>query len=244
MSQLIVGNWKMNGLREAGQALARGLAAAAPQLACQLVICPPFTLLASLAAELRGSAVAVGGQDCHAAPHGAFTGDTAAPMLADAGASHVIVGHSERRHYHGETNAEVRAKAEAAAKAGLIVIACVGETEAQRQSGHEMKVVAAQLAGSLPEDFNGIVAYEPLWAIGTGVTPSRDNIAAMHAHIRALLVARFGVAGTVLPLLYGGSVKASNAADLLAVPDVGGALVGGASLVLEEFLAIARAARG
>jgi triosephosphate isomerase len=165
-------------------------------------------------------------------------------MLRDCGATHVILGHSERRADHGETDAQVRAKVAAAVAAGLVPIVCVGETEAQRVAGEQDAVVAAQLGGSLPDGFAGVVAYEPVWAIGTGRTPTEADVAAMHAHIRAVLAGRLGAAGGAVPILYGGSVKPSNAAALLALPEVGGALVGGASLVAEDFLGIARAARG
>jgi triosephosphate isomerase len=186
----------------------------------------------------------VGGQDCHQATHGAHTGDIAAPMLRDAGATWVILGHSERRHDHGETDELVREKTLAAVAAGLIPIVCVGETADQRSGGQETEVVGWQLAGSLPKPFSGIVAYEPCWAIGTGKTPTEEDIAIMHAFIREELVRQFGDAGQSIRILYGGSVKASNAAALLAVANVGGALIGGASLKADEFLTIARAAKG
>jgi triosephosphate isomerase len=247
MRQLIVGNWKMNGARESAIKMACELADAASGLACDLVICPPFTLLYPLALALDGTALAVGAQDCHQAATGAFTGDVAAPMVAETGATHVILGHSERRQYHGETDATVRAKVEAAVRAGLIPIVCVGESEAKRREGRETEVVGAQLAQSLPDnfvfgDFAGVVAYEPIWAIGTGLTPTVADVTAMHDFMRSQLVARFGAAAAQRPLLYGGSVKGSNAAQLLAVANVNGALVGGASLVASEFLAIAQAA--
>ena len=196
-----------------------------------------------MAQALAGGPVAVGGQDCHAATHGAHTGDIAAPMLRDAGATHVILGHSERRQNHAETDAQIRAKTEAALAAGLVPIVCVGETDAERSAGRQDAVVAGQLAGSLPDGFRGIVAYEPVWAIGTGKTATDADVAAMHAHIRAELVRRFAEAGRTTPILYGGSVRGANAPGLLAVPEVGGALVGGASLKAEDFLAIARAAQ-
>ncbi len=193
---------------------------------------------------LAGSRVAVGAQDCHAKPSGAHTGDISAPMLRDAGATWVIVGHSERRMDHAETDAQVRAKAEAATKAGLTAIVCVGETEAERLAGRETAVVGAQLAGSLPDGFAGVVAYEPVWAIGTGRTPTEADVTAMHGFIRAELVSRLGEAGRGVRILYGGSVKPSNCGSLLNLPEVGGALVGGASLKAEDFLAIARGLRG
>lgn len=241
---MIAGNWKMHGLAADGLALARAVAAGATGPA-ELVVCPPATLVGAVAAALDGSPVAVGGQDCHAAPKGAHTGDIAAPMLADAGARFVILGHSERRATYRETDPTVRAKAEAAIAAGLTPIVCVGEPEDDRLLGRAEEVVAEQLAGSLPEGFGaagGVVAYEPVWAIGTGRTPTEADIAAMHAMIRARLVAAFPAQGAGLRILYGGSVKPSNAVAILALPNVDGALVGGASLVAEDFLAIAAAA--
>jgi triosephosphate isomerase len=216
---------------------------AADGLACDVLLCPPATLIAWMSQALTGSSVAVGGQDCHARPSGAHTGDIAAEMLRDVGASWVILGHSERRADHHETDADVRAKALAAARAGLSASVCVGETDAQRQSGAALAVVAAQLAGSLPAGFDGVVAYEPVWAIGTGRTATEADVAEMHAHIRATLITLLGPSAAALRILYGGSVKPGNAASLLAVAEVGGALVGGASLVAEDFLAIARSAR-
>ena len=246
MRQLIAGNWKMNGSLAMAGALVNALRAAAADkaLACDLLVCPPATLVTIAAHALLGSPVAVGGQDCHAKASGAHTGDISAAMLRDCGATHVILGHSERRADHGETDVQVRAKVVAAVAAGLMPIVCVGETEAQRMAGEQDAVVAAQLAGSLPDGFAGVVAYEPVWAIGTGRTPTEADVAAMHAHIRRELVARLGAAGSGLRILYGGSVKPSNAAALMGLPEVGGALVGGASLVAEDFLGIARAARG
>jgi triosephosphate isomerase len=244
MRQLVAGNWKMNGSLVMAGPLLNALRAAAGGLACDLLVCPPATLLTIAAHALLGSPVAVGGQDCHARPSGAHTGDISAAMLRDCGATHVILGHSERRADHGETDAEVRAKAASAAAAGLVPILCVGETEAQRLAAEHEAAVAGQLAASLPDGFAGVVAYEPVWAIGTGRTPTEADVAAMHALIRRALVARLGAAGAGLRILYGGSVKPANAAGLLALPEVGGALVGGASLVAEDFLGIARAARG
>jgi triosephosphate isomerase len=208
-----------------------------------LLVCPPFTQVIAVAQVLSGSAVAVGGQDCHAAPHGAHTGDISAPMLRDAGATWVILGHSERRQNHGETDALVHEKVQAAVAAGLTPIVCVGETGDQRQSGQETEVVGWQLSGSLPKPFTGVIAYEPVWAIGTGKTATEQDVATMHAFIREELVRQFGDAGRGVPILYGGSVNPKNATSLLAVPEVGGALVGGASLKAEDFLAIARAVR-
>ena len=242
MRQLIAGNWKMHGLSEQANALAAGVRMGADNLACDMLVCPPFVHVQTVAYLLKGSPVAVGGQDCHAATQGAHTGDVSAPMLADLGAAYVILGHSERRQNHGETDAAVHAKTLAAVAAGLTPIVCVGETEAERVAGRETDVVGAQLAGSLPPGFAGVVAYEPVWAIGTGRTPTEADVAAMHGFIRAALVRQLGAPGQALRILYGGSVKPSNAAALLAIPDVGGALVGGASLVAEDFLGIARAA--
>ena len=240
---LIAGNWKMHGTLAAARELAAGVAAA-PAGTAELLVCPPFLHLLPVAKAL-GGAVALGAQDCHAAAKGAHTGDVSAPMLADAGARYVILGHSERRADHGESDAVVLAKAEAVLAAGLVPVVCVGESEAQRVSGEAEGVVAAQLAGSLPEGFaaaGGVVAYEPVWAIGTGRTPTEADIAAMHARIRAELHGRFGEAGGKLRILYGGSVKPGNAKAILALPHVDGALVGGASLVAADFLAIADAA--
>ena len=234
MPQLIAGNWKMNGLRAEALALCDALRAGVMGLSCHLLVCPPATVLAEVARSLGNTPVGVGGQDCSPEPSGAYTGDVSAPMLRDAGANYAILGHSERRHGHGETSAQVRAKAEAARRAGLTPIVCVGETEAEREAGRAHDVVGAQLRESLPPGFVGVLAYEPVWAIGTGRTASEADVAAMHAYIRAQ------VPGT--PILYGGSVKPGNAAALLAVANVDGALVGGASLNADDFLAIARAA--
>jgi triosephosphate isomerase len=234
---LIVGNWKMNG--NAGDLAEIASMAAARD---DLWVAPPFTLIgAAVAAGKRR--VTIGGQDCHARASGAHTGCVAAAMLADAGAGFVIVGHSERRTDNHETDADVRAKALAGRAAGLKVIICVGETEAQRDAGAAESVVAAQLAGSLPDSSDGIIiAYEPVWAIGTGRTPTPAEVAAIHSFIRQRLVDRFGPAGHDMPILYGGSVKPDNAAELLAQANVGGALVGGASLTAKSLLAIAAAA--
>ena len=242
MRQLIAGNWKMNGLTATAAELAEAVRDGSADVSAGLLVCPPFTQIASVARTLAGSAVAVGGQDCHAAPEGAHTGDISAPMLRDAGATHVILGHSERRANHGESDAAVLAKVGAAVAAGLVPIVCVGETEAERQAGIAEAVVGRQLAGSLPAGFAGVVAYEPVWAIGTGRVPTEADVAAMHGFIRAALVRDLGPAGRDVPILYGGSVKAANARAILAVAEVGGALVGGASLSAAEFLAIARAA--
>ena len=243
--KLAAGNWKMNGLAAAGAEL-DALIAATVGAAAEVLICPPATLIAGFAAKARGSAVAIGGQDCHAAPGGAHTGDLSAEMIADAGGTHVIVGHSERRADHGESDTQVRAKAEAAWRAGLTAIVCVGETEAERDAGRALEIVGGQLAGSIPDGAtaeNLIVAYEPVWAIGTGRTPSLDDIAEMHDFLRARLVGRFGpTAGEAVRLLYGGSVKPGNAGEIFAVSNVDGGLVGGASLKAADFAAIVAAA--
>ncbi len=241
MRQLIAGNWKMHGLTAEAVAIVTPLLDAG-ELVRDLLVCPPATQIAAMARILAGSRVAVGGQDCHAQTHGAHTGDISAAMLRDAGASFVILGHSERRQNHGEADALVRAKTLAAVTAELTPIVCVGETGAERQAGREAAVVGSQLDGSLPDHFAGVVAYEPVWAIGTGRTATEADVAAMHAFIRGQLVVRFGEAGQEIRILYGGSVRPANAASLLAIPHVGGALVGGASLKAEDFLGIARAA--
>jgi triosephosphate isomerase len=240
---LIAGNWKMNLDRASAEALAGALAAEAATVLVELAVCPPAVYVASVGARLGDSGVALGAQDCHAAARGAHTGDTAAEMLADLGCAYVIVGHSERRADHGEDDAAVRAKAEAARRAGLVPIVCVGETEGDRDAGRTLEVVETQLRGSVPPGLNGdtlVVAYEPVWAIGTGRTPTADDVAAVHAHIRAVLTEIAEEAAGVR-LLYGGSVKPGNAGELMAVANVNGALVGGAALKAEDFLAIARA---
>jgi triosephosphate isomerase (TIM) len=238
---LVAGNWKMNGLAASVAQLDKIIAGTAQLSATiDLLVCPPFTLIAGFAARARGTRVAIGGQDCHAKASGAHTGDIAAEMLADAHATAVIVGHSERRQDHHETDAEVRAKTMAARRAGLLPIVCVGETRAERDSGAARDVVGTQLAGSLPDsagDF--VIAYEPIWAIGTGLTPTPKDVMDMHGFIRGQLASRFGGFSEMVRILYGGSVKASNAKELLAIDNVDGALVGGASLIAEEFLAIA-----
>ena len=241
---LIAGNWKMNGSWRGSRRLADAVRDAATGLPCDLLVCPPFLHIQPVAATLLGSRVAVGGQDCHHKPHGAHTGDIGAAMLRDAGATHVILGHSERRADHGESSELVARKCEAALAAGLIPLICVGETLAEREAGRATAVVEAQLDGSLPLGFvtsGGIVAYEPVWAIGTGRTPTEEDIATMHHAMRQALVMAFGPTARTTRLLYGGSVKPSNAEAILALPEVDGALVGGASLVAEDFLAIARA---
>ena len=240
---LIAGNWKMNGRRSDGIALAKAIVAEAGSLGAELLVCPPATLIAPVGEAVKGTAVALGGQDCHPAPSGAHTGDISAPMLVDLGCRYVIVGHSERRAEHGESDALVKAKAEAALAAGLSPIVCLGETEAERDLGEALAVVTRQLLGSLPAGASGartVVAYEPVWAIGTGRTPSARDIEVVHGHLRRELATLVADVGAVR-LLYGGSVKAGNAKEILALADVDGALVGGASLKAEEFLAIARA---
>jgi len=233
----------MNCLAAEAVALARAIAAGARAITADLVVCPTALHVAAVAEALQGSVVAIGGQDCHQAKQGAHTGDISGPMLRDGGATWVILGHSERRHDHGETDELVREKTLAAVEAGLTPIVCVGETADQRSGGQETEIVGWQLAGSLPKPFTGVVAYEPCWAIGTGKTATVEDVAIMHAFIREELVRQFGEAGQGIRILYGGSVNRGNAAALLAVPNVGGALVGGASLKPDDFLAIARAAQ-
>ncbi len=243
MRKLAAGNWKMNGTA-ASLAEVQALIAAQPAPACEMLLCPPATLISAMATAARGSALMVGAQDCHARPSGAHTGDLSAPMLADAGASHVILGHSERRADHGETDAEVRAKAEAAQAAGLVAIVCVGETEAQRDAGETLAVIGAQIDGSVPTTSTAahlVIAYEPVWAIGTGRTPTLSQIAEVHAFLRARLADHVGAQAAQVRLLYGGSVKPSNAAEIFALPDVDGALVGGASLKAADFAPIVAA---
>ena len=239
---LIAGNWKMNGRQADGLALAEAIRAGAGGLAAELLLCPPATLIASVGEKIKGSGIALGGQDCHWAASGAHTGDIAAPMLADLGCRYVILGHSERRHGHGETDAMVKAKAEAALAAGLIAIVCLGETEAERDRGEAEGVVGRQLEGSLPRGASPdkvVIAYEPVWAIGTGRTPSNADIEAIHGLLRRDLAAIFPQADR-FRLLYGGSVKPGNCEGILALTNVDGALVGGASLKEQEFLTIAR----
>lgn len=245
---LVAGNWKMNLLRRDAIALAGGLADRMRReaaLRCDVVVCPPALLLPPVAEAIAGSGIGLGAQDCHAKPSGAHTGDISAPMLVDAGCSHVIVGHSERRADHHETDEMVRAKAAAAHAAKLIAIICIGETLAERDAGRTLEVVSRQLTQSVPPGANGantVIAYEPVWAIGTGRTPTTDQIAEVHGQIRQDLAARVAGAGDV-PILYGGSVKADNAAEILAIAEVGGALVGGASLIAADFWAICRSCR-
>jgi triosephosphate isomerase len=243
---LVAGNWKMNGLSSSAGEFEAILARAAEfARLTDLMICPPATLVARFSALAKGTPLAIGGQDCHPAASGAHTGDIAAEMLADAGASAVIVGHSERRTDHQETDGLVRAKAEAAWRAGLTAIVCIGESRAQRERGETLAVVGGQLDGSLPDsatDENLVIAYEPVWAIGTGLTPTPADVAEVHGFIRRALTERYGAATSdAIRVLYGGSVKPSNAAELLRVPNVDGALVGGASLKAQDFLGIAKA---
>jgi triosephosphate isomerase (TIM) len=243
---LIAGNWKMNGLKASlGEFEAMLAGSAAASAKADLLVCPPATLISTFAGPARGAtALSIGAQDCHPKASGAHTGDISAEMLADAGARAVIVGHSERRTDHGESDALVREKAEAAWRAGLVAIVCIGETQHQRNAGQALGICRAQLGLSLPEKAtadNLVVAYEPVWAIGTGRTPTTDDVAEVHAAIRAVLVTRFGDEGARMRILYGGSVKPSNAKELMAVANVNGALVGGASLKAADFLAIAAA---
>jgi len=247
ITPLIAGNWKMNGLQAQlaeFQALGEKLATLANRKA-MVAVCPPATLLAAMSQKGALSGIATGGQDCHTAPAGAHTGDISALMLKDAGAQFVIVGHSERRADHGETDSLVREKAQAGLAAGLTPIICVGETRAEREAGQACAVVATQLAGSVPDaaaDSEVVIAYEPVWAIGTGLTPTIADIAEMHNGIRKLLVDRFGSKGETIRILYGGSLKPANASEILAVENVNGGLVGGASLLANDFFAIISAA--
>jgi len=247
MRHLIAGNWKMNGLSASLDEAAK-IAEGADALKgkADAMICPPTTLIAQMRWRTKDSALQIGGQDCHPKASGAHTGDISAEMLKDAGATAVIVGHSERRTDHGESDALVRSKAEAARRAGLTAIVCIGETEKQRDAGETLVIVSRQLAGSVPDGTPSdvVIAYEPVWAIGTGRTPSVGDIGEVHAHIRKALKARFGSAGEGIRILYGGSMKPDNAAAILAVADLNGGLVGGASLKSADFLAILRAASG
>jgi triosephosphate isomerase (TIM) len=240
---LIAGNWKMNGLKSSQaefDAMREGAAGVAAK--ADLLVCPPASLIAGFAERAKGSKIAIGAQDCHPKASGAHTGDLSAEMLADSGATAIIVGHSERRADHGETDGLVRQKAEAAWRAGLTAIVCIGETQAQRDAGQTLNICGGQLAGSLPDgatSANLVVAYEPVWAIGTGLTPTAKDVEQVHAFIRGVLTDRFKGEGGKIRILYGGSVKPSNAAELMAVANVNGALVGGASLKAADFLAIA-----
>lgn len=239
-TKLVVGNWKMNGLA-AGLAEAQAVAAGLGATSARVGLCPPATLVERMARSLAGTPVLVGGQDCRAEVSGAYTGGVSAEMLADAGAALVILGHSERRAGYGETDALVAAKVEAALRAGLEPIVCVGETLAQREAGQALEVVTGQVRGSLPAALAGrafSVAYEPVWAIGTGLTPTTAQIEEVHAAVRAELARVLGESGARAPILYGGSVKPSNAAEILSAAEVGGALVGGASLKAADFLGI------
>lgn len=243
MKKLAAGNWKMNGSL-AALAEVDALIAAHPAPACEMLLCPPTPLIAAMAARAEGSAMQVGGQDCHQNSSGAHTGDVSAAMLAEAGASHVILGHSERRADHGESSDLVRQKAEAALAAGLIAVVCLGETEAERDAGATLAVIGAQLDASIPAGSTAatvVIAYEPVWAIGTGRTPTLAQIAEVHGFLRARLAGLIGAEAAGLRLLYGGSVKPSNAAEIFALPEVDGALVGGASLKAADFGAIVAA---
>lgn len=243
---LIAGNWKMNGLSADGAALAKEVAAEVKKLGkteCEFLVCPPFTLLATVKKALRGSKVALGAQDCHAAEKGAHTGDISPLMLKDAGCAYVIVGHSERRADHGESSEAVCQKAEAAYKAGLKAVICIGETEAERDAGKTIDVCTRQILASVPQTAtaaNTVIAYEPVWAIGTGKTPTAADVEEVHAAIRKVVAKKLGKAtANKIRLLYGGSVKPSNAAELLALEDVDGGLIGGASLKASDFMGIA-----
>jgi triosephosphate isomerase len=243
ITPLIAGNWKMNGttasLGEVQRLAELLVAGGGPR--CTVLICPPATLLSQLTAAAATSGIVTGGQDCHAAPVGPHTGDISAQMLADAGAQYVILGHSERRAAHGETDALVRQKAMTALAAGLTPIVCIGETEAERGAGRALEVVASQLEGSVPDEVDArtlVIAYEPVWAIGTGLTPTLEEIAEMHGSVRRLLGQRFGDRAARMRILYGGSMKPANARDILLVENVNGGLVGGASLLANDFHAI------
>ena len=238
--KLLAGNWKMHGTGADLSELA-ALVAAHPEPGCDVLVCPPATLIWRAAQALRGHPVAIGGQDCHAQAMGAHTGDISAAMLADAGASHVILGHSERRADHAETDAKVRAKAAAAQAAGLVAVICLGETQQQREAGETLEVIGRQLFASTPDhagQADTVIAYEPVWAIGSGHTPTLPQIAEVHDFIRSELRDRFGAEGPAMRILYGGSVKPANAAEIFATPNVDGALVGGASLKAADFGAI------
>ncbi len=237
----VAGNWKMNGLNASLSEVAALIEGIDRRTGADVMLCPPVSLLAAIAAMARGTPLLVGGQDCHTAIAGAHTGDISAEMLRDAGASAIIVGHSERRADHGESNAIVMAKAAAAHRAGLIAIICVGETAEQRRLGTALEIVGDQLAHSIPAAAtaaNTVLAYEPVWAIGTGLTPTVQDVADVHLFMRKSIESRFGAQGTAMRLLYGGSVKPSNAAELMATAQVNGALVGGASLKAADFLGI------
>jgi len=245
---LVAGNWKMNGLRESLDQIKAIAGGIDKELADKIdtLICPPATLLYVATALAEGTPLKIGGQDCHVKQSGAYTGDISAQMIADCFGAYCIVGHSERRTLHGETNATVNAKAEAAISAGLVSIICIGETEAERKEGKTLDVLGQQLAGSVGDDAtarNTVIAYEPVWAIGTGLTPTSADIAQAHSFIRTTLAERLGGEGIEMRLLYGGSVKPSNAHELMAIENVDGALIGGASLKADDFLAICEAYR-
>ncbi len=244
---MIAGNWKMNGLSEDGVALAKAVAAGVKEMgkpACEFLVCPPFTLLYQVKKALRGAKVALGAQDAHFAVKGAHTGDISPLMLKDLGCAYVILGHSERRADHFETNELVAKKAAAAYEAGLKTIICIGETEQQREEGKTIDVCSAQIMGSVPENAdasNTVIAYEPVWAIGTGKTPTAADVEEVHAAVRKVLAKKLGKAtANKMRILYGGSVKPSNAKEFLSLPDVDGALIGGARLKAEDFLAITK----
>lgn len=242
---LIAGNWKMNGLLKSGAALALGLADKMrnENVSCDILVCPPAILIPEVIHAVKDSGVAVGGQDCHMQTSGAHTGDTSAEMLKDAKCTHVIVGHSERRTDHKESSETVCAKASAAHEAGLVSIICIGESKEEYEKGATLDIVSKQLKGSLPKDTNAkntVIAYEPIWAIGTGLTATPKDVANVHASIRKELAEIIGDEASKLKILYGGSVKPSNSAELMALEDVDGALVGGASLKVEDFWAIAK----
>jgi triosephosphate isomerase len=242
---MIAGNWKMYGLSASiAEATAVADSLARQPVNADVVICPPATLIAKMAEELAGSSVRLGAQDCHCQQSGAFTGDLSATMLGDAGASLVLLGHSERRAMHGEKDADVAAKVEAALEAGLQPLICIGESFEQRHAGRTLEIIEKRLKLSFPDALAGtefVVSYEPFWAIGTGLTPTLEQIAEVHEDIRQILVSRFGDSGARAPILYGGSVKPDNAGVIMKVPEVGGALVGGASLKAASFLEIVRA---
>ena len=246
MRKLIAGNWKMNCLKADGVALARELGirfAEAGEAPFDMLVCPPFSIISTVGEAIAGSGLMLGAQDCHPQTKGAHTGDVSAEMLKDLGCSHVIVGHSERRTNHGEIDLVVAEKATAAHRAGLVAVICIGETEAERDAGDALNVCSRQIAGSVPDGAtaeNMVIAYEPVWAIGTGRTPTSEDVAEVHAHIRAELSRKVASADDVR-ILYGGSVKGSNADELLSIPNVDGALVGGASLKADEFWAIGQA---
>jgi len=244
---LIAGNWKMNGLLSDGVDLAKGIASEVKALGkptCEFLVCPPFTLLTSVKKALRGSKVALGAQDCHFNEKGAHTGDVSPVMLKEIGCSYVILGHSERRADHGESDELISKKASAAYAQGLKVIICIGETEAQRDVGKTIEVCTAQIAGSVPAEAtanNTVIAYEPVWAIGTGKTPTPQDVEEVHAAVRKALAKKLGKGNAnKMRILYGGSVKPSNAKEFLSLPDVDGALIGGASLKVADFLGIAK----